>query len=99
MIYQRALAHEFQLQNLTFDREYEMPVVYKDKPVGSRGVDFLVDDKISVEIKALIKLETVHLAQAINYLEAFNLEIGLLINFGNTKPGFHRVENKKCKPS
>ncbi len=99
VIYQRALAHEFQLQNLTFDREYEMPVVYKNKPVGSRWVDFLVNNTISVELKALIKLEAVHLAQAINYLEAYNLEIGLLINFGNTKLEFHRVENKKLKPS
>ncbi len=99
VIYQRALAHEFQLQNLTFDREYEMPVVYKNKPVGSRRVDFLVNNTISVELKALIKLETVHLAQAINYLEAYNLEIGLLINFGNTKLEFHRVENKKFEPS
>lgn len=99
VIYQRALAHEFQLQNLTFDREYEMPVVYKNRPVGSRRVDFLIDNKISVELKALIKLEAVHLAQAINYLEAYNLEIDLLINFGNTKLEFHRVENKKFKPS
>ncbi len=99
VIYQRALAFEFQLQNLTFDREYEMPVVYKNKPVGSRRVDFLVDNRISVELKALIKPEAVHLAQAINYLEAYNLEIGVLINFGNTKLEFHRVENKKIKPS
>ena len=98
-IYQQALAFEFQLQNLMFDREYEMPVIYKNRPVGSRRVDFLVDSKISVELKALIKLEAVHLAQAINYLEAYNLEIGLLINFGNTKLEFHRVENKKHKPS
>ncbi|MFA4917567.1 MAG: GxxExxY protein, partial [Syntrophales bacterium] len=60
---------------------------------------FLVEEKISVELKALIKTEPVHLAQAINYLEAYNLEIGLLINFGNTKLEFHRLENKKYKPS
>lgn len=99
VIYQRALAYELQLQNLSFDREYEMPVVYKNKPVGSRRVDFLIDNKICVELKATTKLEAVHLAQAINYLEAYNLEIGLLINFGNTKLEFHRVENKKYKPS
>ena len=99
VIYQRALAFEFQLQNLMFDREYEMPVIYKNRPVGSRRVDFLVESKISVELKALVKLEAAHLAQAINYLEAYNLEIGLLINFGNTKLEFHRVENKKLKPS
>lgn len=97
VIYQRALAYELQLQNISFNREYEMPVVYKDRTVGSRRVDFLIEDKISVEIKALIQLEAVHLAQAINYLEAYNLEIGLLINFGNTKLAFHRIQNKKFK--
>jgi len=59
----------------------------------------LIDEKICVELKALTKLEPVHLAQAINYLEAFNLEVGLLINFGNTKLEFHRLQNKKFKPS
>lgn len=96
LIYQRSLAYEFELQNT---REFEMPVLYKDLQVGTRRVDFLVDDKISVEIKALVNLEPVHLAQAINYLEAYNLEVGLLINFGNTKLEFHRLQNKKFKPS
>jgi GxxExxY protein len=62
-------------------------------------VDFLVDEKICVEIKALTQLENAHLAQAINYLEAFNLEVGLLINFGNTRLEFHRLQNKKYKSS
>jgi len=99
VLYQRALAYEMELQGLSFSREFEMAVLYKDLQIGSRRVDFLVEDKISVETKALIKLEPVHLAQAINYLEAYNLEIGLLINFGNTKLEFHRLENKKFKPS
>jgi GxxExxY protein len=86
-----------ELQGLSFAREFEMPVFYKEKQVGTRRVDFLVEDKISVEIKALTRLEPVHLAQAINYLEAYNLEIGLLINFGETKLRFHRLENKKFK--
>lgn len=97
VIYQRALEYEMQLQGIEFSREYEMPVFYKDLQVGTRRVDFLVEGKISVELKALTKMEPVHLAQAINYLEAYNLEIGLLINFGNTKLEFHRLENKKFK--
>ena len=99
VIYQRALDYEMKLQGLEFSREHEMPVFYKDVQVGTRRVDFLVENKISVELKALIQLEPVHLAQAINYLEAYNLEIGLLINFGNTRLDFHRLENKKFKPS
>jgi GxxExxY protein len=99
VIYQRALEHELELQRIGFIREFEMPVFYKEKQVGARRADFLVEDKISVELKALIRLEPVHLAQAINYLEAYNLEIGLLINFGNTKLEFHRLQNKKFQPS
>ncbi len=98
VIYQRALAYEMELQGINFSREFEMQVFYKDLQVGTRRVDFLVEDVISVELKALTQLEAVHLAQAINYLEAYNLEIGLLINFGETKLRFHRLENKKYKP-
>jgi len=97
VIYQRALAHEMEIQGLLFSREFEMPVFYKNLQVGTRRVDFLVEEKISVELKALINLEAVHLAQAINYLEAYNLEIGLLINFGNIRLEFHRLENKKYR--
>jgi GxxExxY protein len=99
VIYQRALAYEMELNKILFAREVEMPIYYKQKDIGTRRVDFLVDEKICVELKALTKLESVHLAQAINYLEAFNLEVGLLINFGNTKLEFHRLQNKKFKPS
>ena len=99
VIYQRALEYEMELQELGFAREYEMPVIYKEKQVGSRSVDFLVEDVISVEIKALIQLEKVQMAQEINYLEAYNLEIGLLINFASTKLEFHRIQNKKYIPS
>ncbi len=98
VIYQRALEYEMELQKIAFAREVEMPVFYKQKDIGSRRVDFLVEEKICVELKALIKLEDVHLAQAINYLEAFNLEVGLLINFGNTKLEFKKdFQNKKFK--
>jgi len=98
-IYQRALEYEMELQKIMFSREFEMPIFYKDKHIGTRRADFLVEDKICVELKAVIKLEPVHLAQAINYLEAYNLEVGLLINFGNTKLDFHRLQNKKFRPS
>jgi GxxExxY protein len=98
VIYQRALSYEFKLRKIDHAREVEMNVVYKELPIGTRRVDFLVNDLVSVEIKALTALEPVHLAQAINYLEAYNLQVGLLINFGETKLKFHRLENKKFKP-
>ena len=95
VVYQRALAVEFEIQQVMFDREFEMPLTYKQ--IGSRRVDFLIENRISVELKAVIKLEDVHLAQAINYLEAYNLEIGLLINFGSKSLDFKRVLNSKFK--
>ena len=98
VIYQRALEYEMELQKISFAREFEMPIFYKDIQVGTRRVDFFVEDKISVELKAIIQLEKVHLAQAINYLEAYNLEIGLLINFGDIRLQFHRFDNKKFIP-
>jgi GxxExxY protein len=70
---------------------------YRDIEIGSRRVDFLVESKISVELKALSKLENVHYAQAINYLEAFNLEIGLLLNFGAASLEFKRFLNKRFR--
>jgi len=68
-----------------------MPLYYKDKKIGERRVDFLVDSCVSVEIKAISKLENVHLAQGINYREAFKFEVGLLINFGAEKLEFKRL--------
>lgn len=97
VIYQRALEIEMKFAGIDFTREHEMPVYYRDIQIGSRRVDFLVKDIISVELKAISKLEDVHLAQAINYLEAYNLEIGLLINFGETSLNFKRLNNKKFK--
>lgn len=98
VIYQRALAIEMGLAGITFSREYEMPIFYRDEQIGTRRVDFLVEGVISVELKAIVKLEDVHFAQAINYLEAYNLEIGLLINFGETSLNFKRLTNRKFKP-
>ena len=95
VVYQRALSIEMKLQNILHEREKEMPLSYKGNNIGTRRVDFFVDKKIMVEIKAIKELEDVHLAQAINYLEAYNMEIGLLINFGNVKLQFKRV----MKPS
>ncbi len=91
VIYQRALAKEMSIQGLEFSREHEMTIFYKGDEIGTRRVDFFVEGKVMVEIKAIIQLEDVHLAQAINYLEAYGLEIGLLINFGNTSLQFKRV--------
>ena len=95
LVYQRSLAIEFGLQSLNFQREFEMPLKYKGEDLGSRRVDFFVEDRVMVEIKAIIELEDVHLAQAINYLEAYNLEVGLLINFGSKSLQFKRVMNNK----
>lgn len=82
---------------LNFTREQEMPLYYKEIQVGTRRVDFLVEEKILVELKALTHLEEVHLAQALNYLEAFKLKTGLLINFGAKSLQFKRLINKKIK--
>lgn len=95
VIYQRALELEFKENSIVHKREFEMPILYKEIKIGSRRVDFLVNELISVEIKAIIKLEDVHLAQAMNYLEAYNLEVGLLINFGARSLEFKRLTNKK----
>ena len=91
VIYQRALALEMQQQDLNFSREHEMQIKYKGVDIGTRRVDFFVEEKVMVEIKAVIQLEDVHLAQAINYVEAYGLEIGLLINFGSKSLQFKRV--------
>jgi GxxExxY protein len=95
VIYQRALEIEMTDEGISFKREYNMPVFYKNQQIGTRRVDFLVEGIIAVELKAIIQLEDVHLAQAINYLEAYDLEIGLLINFGAKSLQFKRVQNKK----
>ncbi len=76
VIYQRALKNELCLHQLEFAREFEMPIFYKGEQIGTRRVDFLVAGVVSVEIKAVTQLDDVHLAQALNYLEAYNLEMG-----------------------
>lgn len=99
VIYQRALEIELQTAGLPFSREHEMPIYYQTQHIGTRRVDFLVEGRISVELKALLSLERGHLAQAMNYLEAYNLETGLLINFGAPSLEFKRLTNRKHRPS
>ena len=93
VIYQRALAIEMEKHGLGFKRELEMGIYYDGIDIGTRRVDFFVEDQIMVELKALIKLEDVHLAQAMNYCQAYHLPIGLLINFGAKSLEFKRVYN------
>lgn len=99
VVYQRSLAIEMKRQGLAFSREHEMEIFYKGEQVGLRRVDFFVEGKIMVELKAVVQLEDVHLAQAINYLEAYGMKIGLLINFGNTSLQFKRVMKPKSNRS
>lgn len=95
IIYQRALAIEMRLQGLTFEKEKEMPIFYCEELIGTRRVDFFVENCVMVELKALEKIEDIHKTQAINYLEVYNIADGLLINFGGLSLDFKRVYNKK----
>ena len=98
VIYQRALAIEMGKQGLSYQRERGMQIYYDGQEIGTRRVDFLVEDKVMVELKAVTALEDAHLAQAINYLEAYGLEVGLLINFGAKSLQYRRVVNSKHLP-
>lgn len=93
VIYQRALAWEFGQAGLAFNREIEQEIFYKHltEPIGQRRADFVVEGKVLVELKAVIELEDVHLAQVLNYLRAYKLEVGLLINFGSKSLTFKRL--------
>ena len=95
VIYQRALEIEMRKAGLNYAREMEMTVYYDGQEIGLRRVDFFVEQTVMVELKALIQLEEAHLAQAMNYLEAYKMEIGLLINFGSRSLQFKRVHNNK----
>lgn len=99
VIYQRALDKEFRNNSIEAIREFEMDIMYKDEKIGTRRVDFLVSQCVSLELKAVNQLEPIHLNQALNYLEAYNLEIGLLINFGSARLEFKRLINPKYKPA
>jgi GxxExxY protein len=93
VIYQRALAWEMSQLNLNFKREIEQDIYYKElsEPIGTRRADFVVEEKILVELKAIKELEDVHLAQILNYLKAYRLDVGLLINFGSKSMTFKRL--------
>jgi len=97
VIYQRALATEMDKAGLNFSREEEIPIYYDDQNIGTRRVDFVIEQHVMLELKAITQLENVHLAQALNYLEAFKLETGLLINFGAKSLEFKRLISKKHK--
>jgi len=98
IIYQRAMALQMDEYRISFIRECNMTIYYLNKPIGDRRVDFFVEDKICVELKPIVDLEPVNITQARNYLEAFNMEVGLLINFGSTSLQFKRLTNTKYKP-
>jgi len=93
VIYQRALAWELTQARLSFEREIEQDIFYKElsEPIGTRRADFVVEGKILVELKAIIELEDVHLAQILNYLRAYRIEVALLINFGSKSLTFKRL--------
>ncbi len=99
VVYQRALELEMHRAGIDFGREVEMSINYKGRQVGVRRVDFLVSDVVVVELKAVSKLEDVHLAQAMNYLEAYNVQIGLLLNFGGQRLEYKRLINNRYAPS
>jgi GxxExxY protein len=95
VIYQRAMAIEMEIQGLKFARELEMTIYYEGIDIGTRRVDFFVEEKIMVELKAVSHLDDLNLTQAMNYLEAYKLPVGLLINFGSKSLEFKRVYHTK----
>jgi GxxExxY protein len=95
VIYQRCLALELQKAGLNFGREIEQKIFYEGIEVGKRRADFVVEKKLIVELKAVIRLEDAHLAQAKNYVVAYDFPIGLLINFGAVSLQFKKVFNAK----
>lgn len=96
-IYQRALAHEMKLKELSFLEQVRMPVYFKNEKVGYSIVDFMVEERVLVEIKAVSAVESYHLNQVLNYLKAYNLEVALLLNFGENSLNFKRLVSYKKK--
>jgi GxxExxY protein len=99
VIYQRAMAIELEQDGLAFVREKEMTIYYREQPIGTRRADFFVENAVMVELKAVLQIEDAHLAQAINYLEAYAMRIGLLLNFGARSLEYKRVHNNKISPT
>jgi len=93
VIYQRAFAIELSKAGLDYQRELEVPIFYKEyvDPIGTRRVDFLVENKVLVELKAIALLDNIHINQVLNYLKAYKIEIGVLINFGENSLKFKRL--------
>lgn len=98
VVYQRALALELTKQQLLIEREVERTIFYDNQPIGSRRVDFLVEGKIVLELKATSTLDRTHVAQTINYLEVLRLEVALLLNFGSPSLQFRRLVNTRISP-
>ena len=98
VIYQRCLAIELDRARINYGREVEQPIFYRGVEVGTRRADFIVANRVVVELKALTALEDVHIAQAKNYVVAYDFEIGLLINFGATRLEYKRIFNEKRIP-
>jgi GxxExxY protein len=94
-VYQRAMAIELRNADVKFAEEFELKIFYKGQQIALRRVDFWIETKISLEIKARSEIENSHLAQAINYIEASNVTAGLLINFGAPSLQFKRIHNKQ----
>ena len=99
VVYQRALEIEFRKWGLQFVGEFSMPIYYDNEQIAERRVDFFVEGIISVELKAREVLEKLHYSQARNYLEAYNLEVGILLNFGGVSLEYKRLENTKYNPN
>jgi len=97
VIYQRALAIELSKAGIEFERELEMPIMYEEVNIGSRRVDFLIQNDLMIELKAVVKMENVHLAQGLNYLVAYKLDKGLLINFGAQSLEIKRLRHPRNK--
>lgn len=97
VIYQRTLEIEFRKAEIDFARELSMPIIYEDEEIGRRRVDFLVNGEVLVELKAITKMEDVHLAQGLNYLVAYKIDLGLLINFGAQSLEIKRLRHPKNK--
>ena len=93
VIYQRALAWELSKARLSYTREIEQQIFYKEleEPIGTRRADFVVEGKVLVELKAIIEIQDVQIAQVLNYLKAYRLEVGLLVNFGGKSLSFKRL--------
>lgn len=97
VIYQRCLAIELEKAKLNFGREVEQQIFYEGIEVGTRRADFVIEGAVIVELKAIINLDDVHLAQAKNYVVAYDFPIGLLINFGSTSLQFKKIFNSRIK--